>query len=76
MCLVLLPCLLPATRGVEDVAGEWGEFGAWSDCSVQFTCQRGGVRKRSIFSNHCTATSPLHYMRGGKYLAQNGSKAL
>ena len=38
--------LLFVPFAVQDVDGIWGEWEAWSGCSVQFSCQRGGVRKR------------------------------
>ena len=31
---------------VVDVDGMWGEWEEWSSCSVQFSCQRGGIRRR------------------------------
>ena len=33
---------------VVDVDGMWGEWGDWSSCSVQFSCQRGGIRRRFV----------------------------
>ena len=33
---------------VVDVDGMWGEWGEWSSCSVQFSCQRGGIRRRFV----------------------------
>ena len=36
---------------VVDVDGMWGEWGEWSSCSVQFSCQRGGIRRRFVANN-------------------------